>query len=82
MSIIENILTLSRAYAKAEKVSLTTVSWRVFGDTKKLRVLQTGGDLRTKRAAAALQWFGDNWPEKATWPRGIERPSKSCSKVA
>ena len=82
MSIIESILSLSRAYAKAEKVSLTTVSWRVFGDTKKLRALESGGDLQTKRAASALQWFSDNWPARAHWPEGVDRPPASQSEVA
>ena len=79
MSIIENILSLSRTYAKAEKVGLTTVSWRVFGDTKKLRALQEGGDLQTKRAAAAMEWFSDNWPAGAVWPVNVDRPSSSSS---
>jgi hypothetical protein len=82
MSIIENLLSLSRVYAKAEKVGLTTVSWRVFGDTKKLRALENGGDLQTKRAACALQWFSDNWPANACWPEKIDRPSSSESEVA
>jgi hypothetical protein len=73
MSQIEQILTLARAYASAEGVELSTVSWRVFGDTKKLRALDEGGDLHTRRASAALAWFGENWPDGADWPQGIER---------
>lgn len=72
MSQIEQILTLARAYAEAEGVELKTVSWRVFGDTKKLRALEGGGDLYTGRATAALEWFRENWPEGAVWPDGIE----------
>lgn len=78
MSQIEQILTLARAYASAEGVELSTVSWRVFGDTKKLRALEEGGDLHTRRAAAAMDWFQDNWPDDASWPVGVAKRGEAA----
>lgn len=72
MSQIDQILTLGHAYAKAEGVELSTVSWRALGDTRKLRALETGSDIQTKRAAAALEWFEKNWPDGVEWPLTVE----------
>jgi hypothetical protein len=41
----------------------TTVSYRVFGDTKKLAAIRSGADLTTRRYNAAIAWFRDHWPE-------------------
>lgn len=54
----------------------SATSSRVFKDGKTLAALRSGAaDLVTKRYAAALQWFSDNWPENATWPAEIDRPA-------
>lgn len=40
----------------------TTVSHRVFGDTKKLSALRNGGDITVRRFNAAMTWLDQNWP--------------------
>lgn len=40
----------------------STVSYRVFGDTKKLGAMRRGADITTRRFKAAMQWFDQNWP--------------------
>lgn len=74
MDAIQRLLTLARAYGDAEQIGLSTVSWRVFGDTKKLAALEDGADIQIGRYEKAMQWFSDNWPEKTRWPKGIDRP--------
>jgi hypothetical protein len=76
MSGIERILAVANAYADAEGIELSTVSWRVFGDTKKLTALESGSDIWVGRYERALQWFSDNWPSSAKWPRGVPRPER------
>ncbi len=78
MSQIQQILALADAYADAEGIQLSTVSWRVFGDTKKLQALHDGGDLQTRRADGAMTWFRENWPTAAEWPEGIERETAAA----
>jgi hypothetical protein len=75
MSGIDQLLALAREYARAEDVELTTVSWRVFGDTKKLGALESGSDIQVKRYEAAITWFDKNWPAEAAWPSAVARPS-------
>lgn len=83
MSVIETILALSRAYGAAEDIEPKTVSWRVFRDSKKLAALESpNGDIQTRRADAALQWFSDNWPDGTPWPDGIERKPVSRTEAA
>lgn len=40
----------------------STVSYRVFGDTKKLAAMRRGADITTRRFNAAMRWFDQNWP--------------------
>lgn len=75
MTCIDQILKLADAYAAATGVEGTTLSWRVFGDTKKLGAIRSGGDLQTKRFEGALGWFADNWPTGEAWPDGVAHPA-------
>lgn len=74
MTGIDRLLALANAYAAAESIELSTVSWRVFGDTKKLAALVDGGDIQIKRYERALIWFAENWPDGAHWPKVVSRP--------
>lgn len=82
MSATDSILFLARAYAAHVGIDLSAVSWRVFGDSKKLPAIDAGGDLHTRRYEKALQWFADHWPETAVWPEEIERPKGTVKAVS
>lgn len=83
MSAIDQLLSLCREYGRATGVDTTTVSWRVFGDSKKLGAIIDGADIQTRRLERAVGWFSANWPESAQWPATVARPSvKSEKKVA
>jgi hypothetical protein len=77
MVTAHDLLSLARLYADAENVPLTTVSSRVFDDSKKLSSLQEGADLTLRRCGSALQWFSDHWPIGLAWPSETERPAPS-----
>lgn len=47
----------------------STLSHRLFGDTKVLRRLRAGGEITVGRFNAAMQWFVQHWPA------GADRPS-------
>lgn len=76
MDIIDSLLKVARAYADAAGVDLSTVSWRVFDDSKKLAALETGADIQARRFEKAMRWFSDHWPDNATWPSGVMRPER------
>ena len=79
MASIAYLLTLAHAYAAAEGIELKTVSWRVFGDGKKLDALEGGSDIQLGRYNSALDWFSENWPEEAAWPDDVPRPSREAA---
>ena len=76
MTGIEQLMTVARAYAQIERISLSAASWRALGDTKKLGAIERGADIQVKRLERTMQWFSDNWPD-APWPFGVPRPSLS-----
>jgi hypothetical protein len=74
MNAIEQLLAVASAYEQATGLEPTTVSWRVFGDSKKLAAIRAGADIQVRRHEKAMHWFAENWPEGAEWPEGILRP--------
>lgn len=75
MTGIEQLLSIAHAYASAEGVELSTVSWRSMGDTKKLSAMEGGADIQVRRLEKTLRWFSANWPDAVEWPEGIARPA-------
>lgn len=64
---IDTLIARADAYKMAAGVlDDSTVSYRVFGDTKKLASLRNGADLTTRRFNAAMAWFDKNWPPKTS----------------
>lgn len=75
MSTIDHLLTLSRVYGVAEGIEPTTVSYRAFKDSKKLRALMGGATITISRAEAVVGWFSQHWPKGTPWPETVPRPS-------
>lgn len=76
MRMIDQLLAVANAFREARGLSLSRTSTLVFNDGKKLDAISTGGaDLATGRFEQSMQWFSDNWPEDAVWPKGIARPA-------
>jgi hypothetical protein len=75
MSRIDELVALAREYQRASKLDTSTVSWRIFGDTKKLQAIVDGADIQVRRYEKALLWLSSHWPTDAKWPASIERPA-------
>lgn len=66
---VPHLLEVADAYKLAAGISAdTTVSSRVFGDSKKITALRAGGDITVGRFNSAIQWFRGNWPSGAAMP--------------
>lgn len=74
-----DLVAVIDVYAAATGASDTTISSRVFADSKKLDALRRGASITLRRANEALQWFSNNWPEGAEWPFGLPRPEVTPS---
>ncbi len=68
MNDIAHLIRIADAYKTALGLEDTTVSTRVFKDSKKLGALRNGADITVSRFNAALRWFDENWPQH------VERP--------
>ena len=75
MSAIDQLLELAAEYGRAAEVDTTTVSWRLFGDSKKLAAIIEGGDIQVRRFEKSMLWLAENWPDRAVWPASIKRPT-------
>lgn len=80
MTGIDHLLAVARAFGDAAELPDTTVSWRVFGDTKKLPRIKAGADLQTRRLEKAMRWFSTNWPAGHAWPDGVPRPAATSDR--
>lgn len=79
MSALHHLITVATEYARAEGVELKTVSWRVFGDGKKLDAIRDrGSDIQVRRFEGAMIWFSNHWPLTASWPLGVPRPPEEA----
>lgn len=79
---IAHLLYVADAYKAAAGVEKdTTVSHRVFGDTKKIEALRAGGDITVGRFNAAMAWFRANWPESKVRPPvlDVHRPEAGAA---
>lgn len=79
MSAIDKFLTVARAYAEAEGITLATASSRIFDDGKRIAGLESGRDLTSRRLEQAMAWLSDRWPEEALWPADVPRPEPSST---
>lgn len=68
MICISDLLDVADRYRDATGTPETTVSHRVFGDTKRLAALRAGREITVGRFNAAMHWFARNWPD------GRDRP--------
>ncbi|TDX65174.1 hypothetical protein EDE12_103147 [Methylosinus sp. sav-2] len=79
MATEHDLIALADAYAALTGASETTISSRVFGDSKKLAAVRRGKDITLRRFNAAIGWFADNWPTDADWPLNIRRANGAAS---
>jgi len=78
MSAIAQFLLVARTYRQLSGLKTTALSWRLFGDSKKLGALENGADIQVTRYEKALHWLSNHWPEGAEWPDGVSRPAKTA----
>lgn len=74
MNAIAQLLRLADEYGRATGLDVTTVSWRLFGDSKKLTAIIGGADIQVRRLERVVSWLSANWPDSAEWPGDIARP--------
>lgn len=85
MNLRDQILAVAEAHSAVTRLSIATLSTRIYGDGSRLPKLQKPRGPREKRKdmlsgsiEIGLQWFSDNWPEGAVWPCSVTRPAPAA----
>lgn len=83
-----DLLAVADLYRSLTEVEEVTLSYRIFGDTKKLRLLRDGRGITLERFNASMSWFAANWPGDVALPETLaafaptptpETPSKDAA---
>lgn len=72
-----HILLLADEWLRATGLAETTLSNRIFGESKKISLIRGGGGLTVERYRHSVLWFSSTWPEGAEWPDAIARPAEA-----
>ncbi len=67
----DDLLEITDLFRSLTGVEEVTLSYRIFGDTKKLRALRGDAGITLDRFNAAMTWFATNWPEAACLPERL-----------
>lgn len=78
MDAINDLIRTGRLYAAHVAIENTTLSWRLFNDSKKFDALIAGSDIQVRRHEAAMTWLSANWPSDLAWPEDVRRPAFSA----
>ena len=78
MPHVSHIIALADIWLKATGLRETTLSNRLFGESKKLALLRGGADLTTGRYRLAVRWFAEHWPDGVEWPDIVPEPSRAA----
>ncbi len=71
--LVDNLLKLGRAHAKAADLSLQTVSRKAFNDWRTLARLDRGEcSITLSKYVEVRRWFGHNRPAGMIWPKIYE----------
>jgi hypothetical protein len=77
MSLRTDLILVANALCARRSLSTARLSTILFNDGKALARIGAGGDLNTGTYERAMEWMSLNWPEGASWPAAVPRPS--CS---
>lgn len=67
----DDLLETADLFRSLTGVEEVTLSYRMFGDTKKLRALRGDAGITLDRFNAAMAWFATNWPDDADRPERL-----------
>lgn len=75
MTLREQLVAVADAYQAGHGLNETTLSKRLFGNTKRLgEIRRAGGDVQTQTFERAMLDMSGQWPAGAVWPAQVARP--------
>lgn len=75
MTLLDQLLIVSKAYCASTGLSQSRVSTLVLKGGKRLEAIDAGNsDIATRIFERAMLWFSVHWPADKPWPEDIDRP--------
>jgi hypothetical protein len=71
MLTIDHLLAVASAYAAAADLQESVLSWRMFGDNRRLAQLRDGREITVGRFNAAMIWMARHWPDGHPLPADL-----------
>ena len=71
----EILAKIAAEFARATGRKLGGIWAEAAKDGRFMDRIESGQTFTVKTYDRAVQWFSDNWPENATWPADVKRPS-------
>ena len=68
---IAQLLAVADRYGALTGLPETTVSHRLFADTKRLGQMRNGGEITVGRFNGAMRWLAENWPDGSDLPDNL-----------
>jgi hypothetical protein len=80
---IPRLIEIADAFRRtADGMPESTLSYRIFGDTKRLGALRDGREITVGRYNHALDWFDAHWPADVDRPAALIAASPATPKDA
>jgi hypothetical protein len=67
----DDLLRVADAFRAITGMEDAGMSWRAFGESKKLGLLRGDADITLGRFNTAMAWFAANWPEGSDLPPAL-----------
>ncbi len=79
---IADLFLLFDEYCRVAGIPQSTLSSRLYGESKKIALMRAGGGITVERYNHTLKYLDDNWPEGAEWRVNTPRPSLTAAVAA
>jgi hypothetical protein len=71
---LADLFALFEEYCRVLDIPETTLSNRLYDESKKIALLRRGDGLTVKRFNHTVKYLHENWPQGAEWVGKIPRP--------
>ena len=72
---LSELFPLFDEFCRLSGISESTLSSRLYGESKKIALLRAGGGLTVDRFNYTVRYLDGLWPEGAVWKSKLPRPS-------
>lgn len=76
---LHDLFPLFDEFCRVAGISQSTLSSRLYRESKKISLMRSGGGLTVDRYNETVLYLDMNWPDGAVWSGRIKRPSRAVA---